>query len=152
MYVIRCLNMIKPSESVVSAWIALMRTQQAMLLQIERAFKEAGHPPLHVYDVLWELDQAGTRGLRPVEIEQQVLVHQSNISRMLDRLAKDGLVERQPCEEDGRSHRVNITADGCRLRRAMWATYGPAIQRVVGAQISDADAQTLARLLNQMRT
>jgi hypothetical protein len=49
----------EPTEAVVDAWIALMRAQQAALLKIERAFREARLPPHSWYDALWELDRAG---------------------------------------------------------------------------------------------
>src|SRR5262245_65152985 len=95
----------QPSDAVVDAWIALMRAQQMTLLKIERAFREAKLPPHAWYDALWELDRAGGDGLRPFEIEQRLLIAQSNISRLIDRLAQQGYVERQPCQEDGRGQR-----------------------------------------------
>ena len=44
----------EPSKAVIGAWIRLMRAQQAILLKIERALREAGLPPLSWYDVLWD--------------------------------------------------------------------------------------------------
>src|SRR5688572_25570005 len=82
----------EPSDAVVDAWITLNRAQQAALLRIERAFREARLPPSAWYDVLWELDKAGAAGLRPFEIERQRLIAQSNISRLIDRLAEAGHV------------------------------------------------------------
>src|SRR5262245_27538338 len=70
-----------PSDAVVDAWIALNRAQQAALLKIERALRDAKLPPHGWYDVLWELERAGEAGLRPFEIEGQILIAQSNISR-----------------------------------------------------------------------
>src|SRR5215470_14071447 len=102
----------QPSEVVVHAWIALMRAQQTALLKIERAFRRAELPPLAWYDVLWELDRAGEQGLRPFEIERQILLAQSNISRLIDKLEQQGYVERRPCTEDGRGQHVVITPSG----------------------------------------
>src|SRR5690606_33503307 len=109
----------KPGEAVVDAWIALNRAQQATLLQIERAFRDAGLPPSAWYDVLWELDKADKAGLRPFEIERRRLIAQSNVSRLIDRLAAAGYVERLPCEEDGRGQRVVIAPAGRELRKRM---------------------------------
>src|SRR5215470_8765667 len=105
----------QPSDAVVDAWIALIRAQQVALLKIERAFRETKLPPHAWYDALWELDRAGTAGLRPFEIEQRMLVAQSNISRLIDRLEAQGYVERQPCEEDLRGQKIVSTA-GARHR------------------------------------
>lgn len=140
----------EPSEAVVDAWIALNRAQQAALLKIERAFRDAKLPPSSWYDVLWELDRAGEGGLRPFEIERQRLIAQSNISRLIDRLAEQGYVERQPCEEDGRGQRIVITPAGRDMRKRMWPVYARAIGEAVGRRISERDAASLANLLAKL--
>jgi len=139
-----------PSEAVVDAWIALMRAQQTALLKIERAFRDAKLPPHAWYDVLWELDRAGQAGLRPFEIERQMLIAQSNISRLIDRLAERGYVERRPCEEDGRGQHVVITPAGREMRKRMWPIYARAISEAVGHRVSEREATSLANLLAQL--
>lgn len=140
----------QPSEAVVDAWIALMRAQQTALLKIERAFRDAKLPPHAWYDVLWELDRAGESGLRPFEIEGQVLIAQSNISRLIDRLVEQGYVERQPCEEDGRGQHVVITPAGREMRKRMWPVYARAISEAVGDRFSEREATNVASLLTRL--
>jgi DNA-binding MarR family transcriptional regulator len=140
----------QPSEAVVDAWIALMRAQQAALLKIERAFRDAKLPPHAWYDVLWELDRAGATGLRPFEIEERMLIAQSNISRLIDRLAEQGYVERQPCEEDGRGQHVVITPAGREIRKRMWPVYARAIGAAVGRHLSEREAANVATLLTRL--
>lgn len=135
---------------VVRAWISLMRAQQTALHKIERAFRDAGLPPPTWYDVLWELERAGETGLRPFEIERRVLIAQSNISRLIDRLQQTGYVERLPCEDDGRGQRVVITAAGREARKRMWPVYARAIVDAVGRRLSDRDAAALAALLAKL--
>src|SRR5215475_12477832 len=137
----------QPSDAVVEAWIALMRAQQVTLLKIERAFREAKLPPHAWYDALWELDRAGPAGLRPFEIEQRMLIAQSNISRLIDRLEEQGHVERQPCKEDLRGQKIVITAAGRDLRKRMWPVYARAIREAIGQRVSEREAATLANLL-----
>jgi len=140
----------EPSEAVVDAWIALMRAQQVTLLKIERAFRDAKLPSHAWYDALWELDRAGENGLRPFEIERQMLIAQSNISRLLDRLEEKGLVQRNPCEGDGRGQVVAITKAGRDMRRKMWPVYAAAITEAVGKHVTTEDARTLAKLLGHL--
>lgn len=140
----------EPGEAVVDAWIALMRAQQITLLKIERAFREAKMPPHAWYDALWELERAGGKGLRPFEIERQMLIAQSNISRLLDRLEERRLVERKPCETDGRGQVVLITEAGRNLRRRMWPVYAAAIANAVGKHLSEPEATQLAKLLSKL--
>ncbi|HEX6002320.1 MAG TPA: MarR family winged helix-turn-helix transcriptional regulator [Hyphomicrobiaceae bacterium] len=140
----------QPSEAVVDAWIALNRAQQTAILRIERALRDAGMPPYGWYDALWELDKAGAGGLRPFEIERRRLTSQSNISRLIDRLAERGYVERVPCEEDGRGQRVVITPAGHELRTRMWPVYARVLGEVIGRRISEREAATLANLLQKL--
>ena len=136
-----------PNDAVAEAWIALMRAQQTVLLKVERALRDARLPPLAWYDVLWELDSAGEAGLRPFEIERQVLLAQSNISRLIDRLEGQRYVERRPCEEDGRGQHVVITPSGREMRRRMWPVYARALRDAIGQRVSEREAASLAALL-----
>ena len=140
----------QPSEAVVDAWIALNRAQQTALLKIERAFRHAKLPSHAWYDVLWELARAGESGLRPFEIERQMLIAQSNISRLIDRLVEHGYVERRPCEEDGRGQYVVITPAGREMRKRMWTVYARAISEAVGHHFSEREATNLASLLARL--
>jgi DNA-binding MarR family transcriptional regulator len=137
----------KPSDAVVNAWIALVRAQQAAVLRVERAFREAGLPPHSWYDLLWELDRAESTGLRPFEIERRMLIAQSNISRLIDRLEAKGYVERRACESDGRGQHVAITPAGRDLRKRMWPVYANAISTAVGMHLDDQQATDVALLL-----
>jgi DNA-binding MarR family transcriptional regulator len=138
------------SEAAVDAWIALMRAQQTALLKIERAFREAELPPLAWYDLLWELDRAGAEGLRPFELEERILIAQSNISRLIDRLTERGFVARERSEEDGRGQRVRITATGRELRRRMWPIYAKALREAVGSRLTEREAQMVATQLAKL--
>src|SRR6266566_841845 len=75
-----------PSDAVIRAWTRLIRAQQAALSAVEADLKTAGFPPLAWYDVLLELSRAEGEGLRPFALEQELLLAQYNLSRLLDRL------------------------------------------------------------------
>jgi DNA-binding MarR family transcriptional regulator len=140
----------EPSDAVVAAWIALNRAQQAALLTVERAFREARLPASAWYDMLWELEKAGAAGLRPFELERRRLIAQSNVSRLIDRLVEAGYVERLPCEEDARGQRVVITPAGRDMRKRMWPVYARAISEAVGRHMSEREAEMLGRLLGRL--
>ena len=134
----------EPSKAAVGAWIRLMRAQQKALLKVERAFRRAGLPTYAWYDALWQLDQAGDDGLRPREIEQQVLIAQSNISRLIDRMEAEDVVARLPHAQDGRGQIVVITEKGRALRKRMWPIYAEIIGEIVSSNVSDREAASLS--------
>ena len=134
-----------PSEAAVLAWARLVRAHQTALSAVETALKAAGHPPLEWYDVLLELERAGP--LRPRDLQARLLLAQSNLSRLLDRMAVAGAVERRSCVDDGRGHLVSATVAGRALRRRMWPAYAGAIEMAVGTRLKDDEAGLLADLL-----
>jgi DNA-binding MarR family transcriptional regulator len=139
-----------PRETLVRAWARLVKAQQIALGSIEGALKSAGLPPLAWYDVLLELERAGERGLRPGELQRELLLAQYNLSRLIDRLEGAGHVQRRPCDDDGRGQVIAITATGRDVRRRMWAVYGPAIQRALGAHLTPKQAEALDALLGKL--
>lgn len=140
----------QPSDAVIRAWARLVRAQQQALAAIEAELKAAGFPPLAWYDVLLELSRADGGELRPFALEEQLLLAQYNLSRLIDRLEKAGYVERRTCPEDGRGQVVAITASGRALVKRMWPTYRVAIGRHVGAKLSEHEAARLAALLGKL--
>jgi DNA-binding MarR family transcriptional regulator len=139
-----------PSDAVTEAWIGIMRAQQKLLLAIEADLKQAGMPPLGWYDVLWELVRAPDSRLRPFEIEERTLLAQYNLSRLIDRLEREGLVGRETFAEDGRGRWVVVTDAGRALRERMWVVYSMAIERHVGSKLDDTSAKALAGLLKNL--
>ena len=137
-------------EAVELAWVGLMRSQRKIFDAIEQELKQAGLPPLGWYDVMLELDRAEEGRLRPFEIEQRTLFAQPNLSRMIDRLEREGLVRREAFRDDGRGQWVVITAAGRQKRAEIWETYGAAIRRHLGEKLSEGEATTLAELLGKL--
>src|SRR5215510_4723139 len=129
-----------PSDALVAAWARLIRAREALVAAVERDLKAAGCPPLAWYDVLLELSRAENGRLRPFEIEQKTLLAQYNLSRLLDRLEKEGLVSREPCADDARGQWAVITEKGRAAQARTWKVYAKAIQKHVGDRLDDKAA------------
>ena len=140
----------KPSAAVTKAWARLIRARETVVGAVERDLKAAGLPPLAWYDVLLELTRAPDGRLRPFELEKETLLAQYNLSRLLDRLEKEGLIAREPCDDDGRGQWVVITEKGGVLRARAWKVYARAIQKHVGEKLDDKAAAQLADLLARL--
>ena len=138
------------SDAIMHAWARLIRAGQTVFSAVEGDLRRQGFPPLAWYDVLLELDRAGEKGLRPFELQQEILLAQYNLSRLVERLDRAGHVRRAAVAEDGRGQRLSITASGRELRRAMWPAYAAAVRRHFGAALSDAEAASLATLLGRL--
>jgi len=141
-----------PSQEATAAWARLVRVQQGVLAAVERDLKKAGHPPLSWYDALLELARAPRGELRPRDLEKHMLLPQYSTSRLIDRLVEAGLAERKTCPLDGRGQFVAITSAGRALQKKMWETYARAIERHVGAKLSNKEAANLCDLLSRLAT
>lgn len=140
----------QPDESTVALWVRLMRASAAVLGAIEGRLKAEGLPPLAWYDVLLELDRAGPDGLRPMALEDRLLLPQYGTSRLLRRLEEVGLTTRTPCPEDGRGFRVVISDAGRAMRQRMWPVYATVLQDAVGTRMTPTERAEVTALLARL--
>jgi DNA-binding MarR family transcriptional regulator len=140
----------RPSQEATLAWARLVRVQQSVLAAVERDLKKAGYPPLAWYDALLELSRAERGELRPLELERHMLLPQYSTSRLIERLVKARLVERKSCPVDARGQVVAITPAGRNLQKKMWDAYAAAIERHVGAKLTNKEAVELSDLLGRL--
>lgn len=138
------------SDSKIRAWTSLATVSRLVLERIERDLKAAGLPPLAWYDALLEVERTGEDGIRPMALQARLLLPQYGTSRLLERIATEGLVERRPAPGDGRGQIVAITENGKAMRRRMWPVYARALSFTVGNALSEDEAAQLVRLLGRI--
>ena len=129
----------KPTEIEIVAWARLLKASAKLLAFVERDLKEAGLPPLAWYDALLELHRARPHGLRPGDLQQEMLLPQYNVSRLVDRLEASGYAVRRPHPQDGRGQVLQITETGTDLIKRMWDVYRPRHRREFCAQAGGAE-------------
>ncbi len=67
------------------------------------------------YSVLTVLDKAGASGLSQSDVADQLMQSESNVSSLVERLQRDGLVNRRWSDTDRRKRVLLLTADGQQL-------------------------------------
>ena len=140
-----------PTAAVIEAWAGLVRTQRTLLDKVEDSLKRAGLPSLDWYHVLYEVDRSPKGMMRQSGVQISTQLAQYNVCRLVDRLEREGLVERHQCRQDGRNNVLLITAKGRALRRQMWPAYAAAIEEHFGARLTPAEAEQLAGLLAKLK-
>jgi len=96
------------------AYLNLQRTADHLLRGVEELLKPAGLTPSQ-YNVLRILRGAGPEGLACGEIAARMLTRDPDMTRLLDRLDKRGLVSRVRNTRDRRVVVTRITAAGLKL-------------------------------------
>ena len=129
------------------AWRTFLRAHAVVVRRLEADLLAEHGLPLASYDVLVQLVEAPERRLRMTELAQRVLLSRSGLTRLVDRLEREGLVRREACESDARGLFAVLTDQGYeRLRRAT-----PTHLRGVGdyavGRLDDDEARALTELL-----
>lgn len=144
--------MAEHEDITIQAWVRLVRAHQTAFSCVETALKKAGLPPLSWYDVLLELERAGEQGMRPYELERELLLKQYGVSRLVDRIETKGYIKRQTCGDDGRGMRLTITPAGQKIRLQMWPVYKASIEKAMGSKLTSQQAENLSKLLSKIIT
>lgn len=94
------------------AWRTFLEAHARVVRQLEQELEAAVDLPLTHYDVLVQLAAADARRLRMSELADRLLLSRSGVTRLVDRLVDDGLVERVSCDSDRRGAWAALTDAG----------------------------------------
>ncbi len=102
-----------------AAWRGLLRVHSALVRGLDVELQETHDLPLQEYEVLLVLSVAPESRMRMSELATAVLLSQSGLTRLVDRLVHDGWVKRARCEDDRRGLNAELTETGrSRLEQA----------------------------------
>jgi DNA-binding MarR family transcriptional regulator len=130
-----------------SAWRAVLNTHARLTGEVEAALAEAGLPQLAWYDVLWALQRAPGKALRMGELNEAVTISRSGLTRLVDRIEAEGLLERRQAASDRRAVEAAITPAGTKLLRRMWPVYEKVLRASFESKLSRSEAQALSKTL-----
>ena len=138
-----------PAEGL-AAWRALLEAHAAVVGRIEAELQAEGHMPLPWYDVLLAISEAPGRRLRLRDLARGLVLTRSGATRLVDRLAAAGLVERERVDEDRRGAVAVLTPDGARALRRAWPRYADGINRLFLAALTPDEAATIRAALERV--
>jgi len=95
-----------------SAWRGLLRVHSALVKALDAELLATHDLPLTSYEVLINLQAAPGRRRRMAELADGVLLSRSGMTRLVDRLEREGLLERDACTDDGRGTYAVLTEKG----------------------------------------
>jgi DNA-binding MarR family transcriptional regulator len=142
-----------PRDPRLETWRSFLVAHAQIRRQLERELQAEQSLGLGEYEVLLLLARAEDRQLRMSELADRLVLSRSGVTRLVDRLEAEQLVERTSCETDRRGSWATLTDAGhLRLRRA-----APTHLRGVGEHFLDrippeeldALQRTLDRVLDE---
>lgn len=131
------------------AYLNLIRTAEVLSQRVSDLMSGYGISGKQ-YNVLRSIRRGGAEGLSISQISEQMTDPRADVTRLLDRLVRDGFVERQPDEADRRVVRTYLTRAGAELLAAIDE---PLLEthREQFAHLSEPEVEQLTGLLRKAR-
>jgi DNA-binding MarR family transcriptional regulator len=130
-----------------AAWRSFLRTHTHLLRRLEQGLQANGKISLGTYDLLVQLVEAPGNRLRMSELAEAVLLSRSGLTRLVDRLQKDGLVQRQPDPDDARGMYTVLTTRGRDALRDAAGVHLAQVSELVLDRLSKAELRELQHLM-----
>jgi DNA-binding MarR family transcriptional regulator len=138
-----------PSRERLRAWRLFFESALAVIDVLEVEMERDAGFPLPWYDVLVQLEDA-PEGRRMNELADRILYSRSGLTRVVDRMEKDGLVRRVRPENDRRSIFVSLTDEGRETMERARRHHRHGIEEHFASHLSDADVKALTRALEKV--
>jgi DNA-binding MarR family transcriptional regulator len=105
------------------------------------------------FNIMLAAKHAGKeKGIAQNAISKLLLVTTSNMTRMLDKLEKDGYVQRIDQAGDRRVHLIKITKKGSDLLDAIWPHYKEEIDKMISSMFEKSEKSQLNKLLEKFKS
>jgi DNA-binding MarR family transcriptional regulator len=125
------------------AWRGLLRAHAALTKMLDADLDAAHDLPLSSYEVLLHLDDAEDGKMRMRDLADSVILSRSGLTRLADRLERDGLIRRESCASDARGAYAVITSAGLEQLAAARATHLAGVRSLFLRHFSDDELDAL---------
>lgn len=131
-------------ERELAAWRGFLTTHSRLVAELDAELRNEHDMPLSTYDVLVQLAHSPDRRLRMSELAGSVLLTPSGLTRLVDRLCRDGLVERVRCDDDARGAFAALTEKGLTRFNEARKTHLAGVRNLFLNHLSPAEQRELA--------
>lgn len=133
----------------ISVWPALVRAYQDVRHDADEAVRQFGLASLQEYDVLLELRRANGP-LTLSELESRTLLRQYQLSRLVDRLVRRGLVQRTIAEDDARARLVTLSKEGRLIQKQAGGAYHKVLERRILDRLDAGELEEMTTWLRRI--
>lgn len=123
-------------------WLRLLTCTTLIERQVRARLRQEFSTTLPRFDALAQLDRAAD-GLTMGQLSDRLMVSAGNITGLIDRLVREGLVKRTPNQNDRRTQRVSLTTRG----KAEFDAMTPQHKAWIETMLGDMDEQNMNELI-----
>jgi MarR family 2-MHQ and catechol resistance regulon transcriptional repressor len=129
----------------------LVDTQNRLVRVLSEELEEACGIPLTWFDVLVRLGAAEAGWLTMTQLASEISLTSGGVTRLVDRIAEAGLVERLQCPSDRRSVHVSLTDAGRDKLAEAAAVHLAGLDANLMSPLSETERADLGAILEKLR-
>jgi DNA-binding MarR family transcriptional regulator len=129
------------------AWRGFLHAHDALWKALEAELAKDGLN-LPAYELLTTLQETG--GMRMTDLARTLRFSGGGLTRLADKLERQGFLERRRCPEDGRGFEAVLTESGARRLRRVHAKHLREVRRRFLDKLSPAELTLLADLWERL--
>jgi DNA-binding MarR family transcriptional regulator len=132
------------------AWRSLQRAHASLSKRVDAELERTHGLPLTSYEVLQQLAESPGGRMRMCDLAEHAQLSRSGLTRLADRLEKEGLLERCICEHDARGAYACLTALGRERLCAARGTHLAVVREQFLSRFSERELGALAELWDRI--
>ena len=132
------------------AWVRLLRGHAATRRSLSAQLQADHGLTINAFEALLLLSRAGDDLMRRVDLAEELQLTPSGVTRLLDGLEGQGLVEKTTCKSDARVTYAVLTEAGARKFQQASGSHQAAIRALFAERYTDGELATLAELLGRL--
>jgi len=137
----------KLSRTALRAWQALLHAHHDLTGTLDAELREEHGLSFGAYDVLVRLARAPEHALRMTDLAERVMLSPSGLTRLVDQLCDEGLVQRERVQRDARVVLARLTTRGRQVVRQAARTHLRGIREHFTGRLSEAQLRNVASAL-----
>ena len=134
------------TDEQLAAWSGFLLGHAQIVRALDAELEREHGLPLTSYDVLIQLSLAPDRRLRMSELADAIVLSRSGLTRLVDRLERGGLVERERGEADPRQMYARLTDRGFEVLEEATPTHIAGIKERFLDRLSEEQTKQLAAI------
>ena len=138
---------LSPGDPRIEPWRAFLQAHARITRRLDEELRAEHDLSLAEYDALLTIADAPDRRIRMRQLADRVILSKSGVTRLIDRLVLDGLVQRDACLSDARGAEAVLTPAGLDRMRQASRTHLRGIQEHFLAALEPEDLAAIKRTM-----
>jgi DNA-binding MarR family transcriptional regulator len=139
---------LSPTE--LRAWRGMLRVHSRLVKALDAQLEEQHDLQLSSYEVLLRLGDADGERMRMCDLADSILLSRSGLTRLVDRLEREGLLVRVACDDDARGSYAKLSSAGREKLTVSRATHLDGVRAMFLDHLTEEEMASLGRLWDRL--